>query len=101
MRRLCATVLVMEAIVIGLAIPVAITIRARLDAPGMRVARWRWPRSCWRVVGRPRMPWPWWRQRAPAPGDRRRRPGPGHVRARRDLRRFGSWLLDGTPLGAT
>ena len=33
MRRLCATVLIMEAIVIGLAIPVAITIEHARHAP--------------------------------------------------------------------
>ena len=33
MRRLCATVLIMEAVVIGLAIPVAITIEHVRHAP--------------------------------------------------------------------
>jgi hypothetical protein len=58
MRRLCATVLVMEAIVIGLAIPVAITIGHASHAAGyaggglavvaVLLAG---------VIGRPRMPW--------------------------------------------
>src|ERR1700722_14578452 len=58
MRRLCATVLVMEAIIIGLAIPVAITIghashAAGYAGGGLAVAAV----LLAGVVGRPRMPW--------------------------------------------
>src|ERR1700733_12710309 len=58
MRRLCATVLVMEAIIIGLAIPVAITIghashAAGYTGGGLAVAAV----LLAGVVSRPRMPW--------------------------------------------
>jgi hypothetical protein len=58
MRRLCATVLVMEAIIIGLAIPVAITIGHASHAfgwagGGLAVAAV----LLAGVVGRPRRPW--------------------------------------------
>lgn len=45
MRRLCATVLIFEVVVIGLAIPVAITI-------GHARPRRAWSAVCW--------PWPRW-----------------------------------------
>ena len=48
MKRLCATVLVMEAIVIGLAIPVAITI-GHEHAAGLAGGCLAWPRCCSRA----------------------------------------------------
>ncbi len=45
MRRLCATVLIFEAVVIGLAIPVAVTIaHAKPVQAGVVGGCWPWPR---------------------------------------------------------